>query len=410
LTGDDAGLFEFNEDQTQLLLSAGAALDFETNPFLDVTVRAVRNPAGVNAALRIPVSDQNDAPTTFGDGAFTVDEGASYMLTTDDLSATDEDMSDGPNELIWTLTDAPDNGRLELRPVSGPIMTIAMDGTFTQAQLAAGRVFYVHNDSNTPSDLFTVQVMDDGGATAAPVMLNVDITRVFDRIDLADPTLEEGFIIHSVTPNQLATGFRGEGVSGAGDVNGDGYADLIIGVPYGTSGGAVSGEAYVVFGKANGFENIDLTSLDEEDGFMIQGDTESDRAGASVSGAGDVNGDGYADLIVGATGVEVGGSDFAGAAYVVFGKADGFENIDLTSLGAEDGFIIWGDSAPDRAGFSVSGAGDVNGDGFADLIVGARNGNDGGADAGEAYVVFGRADGFGVDTTTVSSEAATPAG
>src|SRR4051812_49812485 len=97
------------------------------------------------------------------------------------------------------------------------------------------------------------------------------------------------------------------------------------------------------------------------------------------------------------------GSDDAGEAYVVFGKASGFGTtdgagravIDLTTLLASDGFIVRGDAADDYAGWSVSSAGDVNGDGFADLIVGAIGGDDGGADAGEAYVVFGKASGFG---------------
>ena len=75
--------------------------------------------------------------------------------------------------------------------------------------------------------------------------------------------------------------------------------------------------------------------------------------------------------------------------------------IRLESLAAGDGFIIQGDAPSDFAGGSVSGAGDVNGDGFADLIVGAIGGEDGGGNAGEAYVVFGKEGGFGsLDTDT----------
>jgi hypothetical protein len=66
--------------------------------------------------------------------------------------------------------------------------------------------------------------------------------------------------------------------------------------------------------------------------------------------------------------------------------------IDLTGLTAAQGFIIQGDDPYDRAGHSVSSAGDINGDGFADLIVGAWRGYNGGFDAGEAYVIYGRAD------------------
>ena len=75
--------------------------------------------------------------------------------------------------------------------------------------------------------------------------------------------------------------------------------------------------------------------------------------------------------------------------------------IDLTSLDApRQGFIIQGDAADDQAGRSVSSAGDVNGDGFDDLIVGAPDGDDGGSNAGEAYVVFGKASGFGTVTAS----------
>ena len=95
------------------------------------------------------------------------------------------------------------------------------------------------------------------------------------------------------------------------------------------------------------------------------------------------------------------GGDAAGEAYVLFGSAFGFgtvaggrQVIDLTTLSASQGFIIQGDTSGDVAGLSVSSAGDVNGDGLADLIVGA-SGDDGGSLAGEAYVLFGTASGFG---------------
>src|SRR5204862_288757 len=143
-------------------------------------------------------------------------------------------------------------------------------------------------------------------------------------------------------------------------------------------GGFNAGEAYVVFGKASGFgtdvggrQVVDLTTLSAAGGFIIQGAAASDLAGSSVSSAGDVNGGGFADLIVGAQGGDDGG-DRAGEAYVVFGKAAGFgtldgasrQVIDLTTLDATDGFIIQGAATINRAGRSVSSAGDVNGDGF----------------------------------------------
>ena len=225
-------------------------------------------------------------------------------------------------------------------------------------------------------------------------------------IDLSNLDAEAGFVIQGDRGPDRA----GRSVSAAGDVNGDGYADVIVGAPYGSDGGGYAGEAYVVFGKAGGFGEavggrrvVDLGDLAVGDGFVIQGDAGDDRAGFSVSGGGDVNGDGYADVIVGARyGDAAGGGTSSGEAYVVFGQASGFGEavggrrvVDLTGLAAGDGFVIQGDVAGDQAGYGVSSAGDVNGDGYADLFVGAPNGNDGSNDAGEAYVVFGKADGFG---------------
>ncbi|WP_342449561.1 VCBS domain-containing protein [Falsiroseomonas frigidaquae] len=223
-------------------------------------------------------------------------------------------------------------------------------------------------------------------------------------IDLATLDAAQGFVIQGAA----AYDHTGNSVSSAGDVNGDGFADLIVGAANGDLGAYGAGEAYVVFGGASGFgvdiggrQVIDVASLDATQGFVIQGSEAGNRAGASVSSAGDVNGDGFADLIVGATNA---GDGYTGEAYVVFGTAAGFgvdgggrQIIDLATLTAAQGFVIQGDSAADQLGFSLSSAGDVNGDGFDDLIVGAKYGSDGGAFAGEAYVVFGTASGFGVD-------------
>ena len=119
-----------------------------------------------------------------------------------------------------------------------------------------------------------------------------------------------------------------------------------------------------------------------------------DQAGCSVSSAGDVNGDGFDDLIVGAPYGDDGGSD-AGEAYVVFGKAGGLRHHrSRAACRGRSRLHHPGRCAGDQAGCSVSAAGDVNGDGFDDLIVGAPFGDDGGDDAGEAYVVFGKASGF----------------
>lgn len=184
----------------------------------------------------------------------------------------------------------------------------------------------------------------------------------------------------------------GSSVSAAGDVNGDGYADLIIGAHSAASDGVVTGASYVVFGRPAGFAAaLDLSSLDGSDGFRLDGAAEGDLSGISVSGAGDVNGDGYDDLIVGAPYADPQGLHDAGSGYVVFGKAAGFQSsVQLSSLDGVTGFRLDGPAEGHDLGRSVSAAGDVNGDGYADLIVGADRAAPHGAWSGSSYVVFGK--------------------
>jgi len=206
---------------------------------------------------------------------------------------------------------------------------------------------------------------------------------------------------------EAASDFSGFSVSGAGDVNGDGFGDLIVGAFGADPNGATSGASYVVFGKATGFgANINLSSLDGTNGFQISGEAALDQSGRSVSAAGDVNGDGFGDLIIGAYRANPNGV-YSGASYVVFGKVSGFAaNIDLSSLDGTNGFQISGEAASDFSGRSVSTAGDVNGDGFGDLIVGANNANPNGSASGASYVVFGKASGFGANINLSSLDGA----
>jgi hypothetical protein len=185
--------------------------------------------------------------------------------------------------------------------------------------------------------------------------------------------------------------FAGYGVSGAGDVNGDGFDDLIVGADSADAGGNNRGETYVVFG-GSGLRGSTLTlnALGSQ-GFTLSGFEDDAHAGESVSGAGDVNGDGFDDLLVGAYGTDAGG-DRRGEAYVVFGGSGlGGATLTLNALGSQ-GFTLRGFEDGALAGWSVSGGGDVNGDGIDDFLLGALRTDAGGTDRGEVYVVFGQDD------------------
>jgi hypothetical protein len=195
-----------------------------------------------------------------------------------------------------------------------------------------------------------------------------------------------GFKISGVAKGDQA----GSEVGAGGDLNGDGYDDVVVSALGADPHGSNSGAAYVILGKASGFvPNLSLSALDGRTGFKISGAAASDFLGSDPSSAGDLNGDGLGDLILGAQGANANGAD-SGAAYVVFGRTSFTANFDVSTLNGTNGFRLRGGAAGDSAGFATNGGGDVNGDGFADLVVGAFFSKAGGLQSGAAYVVFGK--------------------
>jgi Ca2+-binding RTX toxin-like protein len=211
------------------------------------------------------------------------------------------------------------------------------------------------------------------------------------QLELADLNGSNGFVLNGIAGDDNS----GRSVSGAGDLNGDGIDDLIIGAPYADPNGYSSGQSYVVFGRVEGFApQLELSDLDGSNGFVLNGIAEFDFSGRSVSGAGDLNGDGIDDLIIGADGADPNGIE-SGQSYVVFGRAEGFApQLELSDLDGSNGFTLNGIAEFDESGTSVSGAGDINGDGIDDLIIGAPDANPNGRYSGQGYVVFGRPEGF----------------
>lgn len=182
----------------------------------------------------------------------------------------------------------------------------------------------------------------------------------------------------------------GRAVAGGGDINGDGFDDILVAAPYADPNNeSSSGSVYVLFGKQLFRRVEDVSQLDGTNGFRIDGVRGSDFAGISVNILGDVNGDGFDDVGMGAHFFDRLGYGRTGAYFVVFGKKDGFEPVvDLAALDGNDGFRIEGDRTFGQLGrYTGSALGDINGDGFDDILIGDQG--VGASDYGAAYIVFG---------------------
>lgn len=217
-------------------------------------------------------------------------------------------------------------------------------------------------------------------------------------VSLASLDGTNGFRLNGVLNGDAA----GAAVGCAGDVNGDGVDDVIAAAPLADPNGlTLAGSVFVFFGRDTSGPGgpfpaaIELSALNGTDGFRLNGVFVVERCGNAVASAGDVNDDGVDDVIIGAE-----GSQSGGRAYVVLGRdvasAGAFPAVmTLSSLNGMNGFILTGGSSSDQAGASVACAGDINGDGVDDVMVGARGAAPGGVgNAGTAYVFYGR-DPFG---------------
>ncbi len=190
----------------------------------------------------------------------------------------------------------------------------------------------------------------------------------------------------------------GWGLAGAGDVNGDGIDDLLVGAQ-GTVDcpGPTAGQVYLVLGSTGPWlpgQDIDVAEYSycgEQDGDVL----------TIVSGAGDVDGDGIGDFLLGAHGNDEAGLD-AGQAYLVLGRVDGWPP-DMPIGDADASFL--GEGAGDAAGHLLSPAGDANGDGLGDFLIGAPYADQGGLWTGKVYLFLGKQSGWQPDTPLSASDA-----
>lgn len=319
---------------------------------------AVRRALGVgNAVLLLSISPMLLSNTTFGS-----------ILELSDL--------DGSEGFLINGIDALDNSGRSVSS-AGDINDDGIDDLIIGADQALLNPFA--QDSTGSGDSYVVFGGDELGSSGV--------------LELSELDGSNGFVLRGIDRYDRS----GFSVSGAGDINGDGVADLIIGARGGEPNARFgAGESYVVFGGAGVGSSgvVELSDLDGDDGFVLNGVDVFDGSGISVSSAGDVNGDGMADLIIGAYNVFQNGNYSSGASYVVFGGegVGSSGELELSDLDGSDGFVLEGVDAYDFSGFSVSSAGDINGDNVSDLIIGAPFATPNGIDsAGQSYVVFGGA-------------------
>jgi hypothetical protein len=367
LTGADAG------DQAGYSVAGG---DLDADGFGDMVVGANAEASSAGAVYLVRGSLGSD-----------LDLGSSSVL-----EFTGEDAGDEAGAALAVLGDGDGDGDLEL--------AVGATGEST-AGASAGAVYLLPGGATAGGSLSAADakiVGEDGsdkfgGSVAAAGDLDGDgyadllVGALGDDAGGSDSGaayVQYGPVAGSLDASALSVKIIGESsydyagtaVAGAGDIDGDGSPDLVIGAPGDDDAGANAGAAYILLAGLASTE--DLATAD----YKLTGAAARDAAGDAVAGVGDTDGDGYADVLVGAYGNDDAGST-AGAAYLVLGPIGG--DVGLASADA----IFTGEAADDNAGSAVAETGDVDGDGLADLLIGAYGNDDGGSGAGAAYLFYG---------------------
>ena len=212
----------------------------------------------------------------------------------------------------------------------------------------------------------------------------------------------EGFALLGVDASELA-GFT---VARAGDLNGDGFADIAIGAPRHTEAAQKpsAGAVYILFGKSSGWS--DGQSL-QTASVIISGDTSGEEIGTDVAGLGDCDGDGLDDLVIGAQQSLANPTqqNRQGKAYLMLGRSSGWTSAP-TATSASTLNASWiGEQNNSLTGSFVGGAGDINGDGLNDILVGSANNSQGGPASAKTYIIFGRRSSWAKDETLAFADA-----
>ena len=373
----------------------------------DIVVTASDGDNSTNHDVAITVTNVNDNDPTFSSGnSAAVAETLGVDSAVYTAMATDAD----GDPLSYSLSGT-DAARFMIDPNTGAVRFIASPDFESPGDDDGDNVYDIvvtasDGDNSTNHDVaITVTNVNDNdpifsSGNSAAVAENLDVDSVVYRAMATDAdgdtltyTLSgTDAALFTINPAGEVSFMAAPDFEAPGDDDEDNIYDIIVTV----SDGLNPVEQAVAITVTDLYEAIDLAMLDGTNGFTLGGKGESDLSGYSVSSAGDVNGDGYDDVIIGAWRADPGGRDTAGETYVVYGgaRAPGTAGaLALSSLNGTNGLVLNGIDASDRSGTSVSSAGDVNGDGYDDLIIGADGGDPGGNAAGETYVVYGGATG-----------------
>ncbi len=301
-----------------------------------------------------------------------------------------------PNTKVLLNSTILAGGGFTLRPNAAGDFTPALTGVASGSWVAG--VGDLNGDGVADIDIGPAGD-DDKAADAGRIFVTLSSFAPGTTHGIAD-ALPGSLILDGVAAGDMA----GSSVAAIADLNGDGLNDLLVGAP-GMAKGALAdaGAAFVIWG-ASLPGGVDLNDPFNGDGkgYAIKGQAAGDLAGSLVMSLGDMNGDGLAGVLVGAPGQDAGGID-AGAAYVVWGKA-GTGIVQLTNVATGvGGFKINGAGGGDAVGSVLGVLGDQNGDGRAEILIGVRDDNTAGSNAGAVFVVDGKATATAVDLNAVAA-------
>jgi hypothetical protein len=323
---------------------------------------------------------------TDGDGYGQTNTGAYACSQPSGSVVTDNDCDDGDSSINPSATeycDGVDND---------------CDGTTDESDASDASTWYADIDGDGFGDTFSSlnacsqpsgyladnTDCDDSTALAAPGLTEICGDGFDNDCDGSAGSCELNGSISLSTADgkhlgESAYDYSGYIVAGVGDINGDGMDDVATGAWLEDEGGNGAGAAYLVFGSSA--SSASLTAADGK----FYGESSQDRAGAAVAGAGDINGDGYDDLLIGAYGYDDGSNSNAGAAYILLGPVSGTK-----SLGTIYDSLAVGEGSNDEFGSALNGAGDLDADGYDDFLVGAPSYSSSTSNGpGRAYVFYG---------------------